>query len=87
LVPVAVAWLLRIIFQWSDERPPLQPAIPLDAALVALHLWAIRPLQAAMGERFGKRPSWTAQLVAPFLLAVFLLARDLWFAIKRILAL
>lgn len=80
---VATAWILRLIFRWSDELPSVQPALLLDVALVVLHLWAIRPLQSVMGDKFGKRPSWTAQLVTPLLLAIVLLVRDLWFAVRE----
>ena len=85
LVVAAVLWILRIVFGWNENGRLIQPALVLDALLVIAHVWAIRPLQSAMGRGFGVRPSWTAQLVTPLLGAAFLLCRDMWFAVRRLI--
>ena len=60
--------------------------LPLDAILVGLYvLWINKPLEAALGARYARRPHWSALFVTPTLVAFFLLIRDGYLSARSLL--
>ena len=78
-----MVWTARAIVEVVHHAPPGFGVIALDVALVAVQAWANRPLQRALGRRFGlahgRGWSWTAILLWAWGLAWLALMRDLWF--------
>ena len=78
LVLPAMLWVLRFSIQEIQSGPEALLLVALDATLLGLHWWAVQPLRAAEPVRFGRNDSATKFLLAPLLLAAFLLVRDAW---------
>ena len=71
-------WLARLLL----------PAfmLPLDAILVGLYVfWVNKPLEAALGPRYARRPHWSALFVTPSVFAAFLLIRDVYLSVRNLL--
>lgn len=71
-------WAPRLFLARSDD-PWARAALPLmDAALVALHWWAPKPVRVVEQETFAQRGRASNVLLIPVALSGFLFARDLW---------
>lgn len=75
------AWVLRLIFHNQSGYPPSVVTVVVDALLVLLWAWTFAPLRATDAS-FGRPYTATSVSGVPAALAVFLLARDLWFLVK-----
>jgi hypothetical protein len=84
----AIAWFIRAIVGLAHDGPPGLWIIGLDGAVLFLQSWANRPIENALGPRFGQPNgpdwSWTAFLLWAWGLACFMLVRDVWFALRSI---
>jgi hypothetical protein len=76
LAPAVLLWVLRSSrVDAGGAGGPILTLI-LDGALVVVHWWANRPLEAADPGRFARQDSPTKFLLLPMLVAVFLLLVD-----------
>lgn len=66
-------YLARNDDAWAPAALPFA-----DAALLALHWWALKPVRLVEQEKFGERGRASIFLLIPIVLSAFLLARDLW---------
>jgi len=79
----AVLWVARYALQRWLGGPPALGTIALDVALVLGYvLWVNKPLEAALGGKYALRPHWSALFVIPSIVAIFILGRDIWFALR-----
>lgn len=82
LLLAAVVWMVRISIGGSQEGLGNILALPLDASLVVIHLWANRPLENSDPVRFGRNDSATKFLLAPVVIAALYLLRDGWMLLR-----
>lgn len=71
-------WAPRYFLARTDT-PWARAALPLmDAALLALHWWATKPVRLVEQEKFAQRGRASNLLLVPIALSGFLFVRDLW---------
>jgi hypothetical protein len=81
VVAASCAWVLRFVFHNHSGSPPSVATVVVDALLVFLWAWTFAPKRKA-DPSFGRPYSANSVSGVPAAVAVFLLARDMWFLIK-----
>lgn len=82
LIATLPVWIGRYLSQSMVGGPPHPVTILLDLTLVAGHLWATKPYGDADPNRIGSRMFFTWHLDTPLAIAGFLLARDVFWALR-----
>jgi hypothetical protein len=74
----AVLWIAWFVTRSPLEGSPSLISIVIVAGLVSLYLgWVNKPLEAALGPSYARRPHWSAVFVVPTVFAIGMLVRDL----------